>query len=49
LGKYLPCIAPLDVMVVDFGVKNQDFGIVKSFSFEASIQKTQNRPSNQLI
>ena len=34
-------------MVIDLGVKSS-FGIVKLL-FEASVQKAQNRPSNQLI
>ena len=49
-GKYLPHIAPVDAMVIHFGVHNQ-VGVVAlwiSLS-EASIQMARNGPSNQLI
>ena len=32
LGKYLPCIAPADTMVINFGVNKLSCGIVKSLS-----------------
>ena len=47
-GKYSPHIAPADVMVIDFGVKNPVVALWKSLS-EASIQKAQNGPSTELI
>jgi hypothetical protein len=43
LGKYLPCIAPADAMVIDFGVKNQVAVLWKSLS-EASIQRHETYP-----
>ena len=48
LGKYLHQIAPVDAMVIDFGVKNWVVALWKSLS-NASIQKVLNRPSTQLI
>jgi hypothetical protein len=42
-GKYSPCIAPVDTMVIGFGVKKMTCGVVKSLS-KASLQKAQNRP-----
>ena len=48
LGKYLPHIAPVDTMVIDFWPKKSSCGVVKSLS-GASVQKAQNRPSTQLI
>ncbi len=48
LGNFLHRIAPANTMVINFGVKKQVVAFVKSLS-EASIQKAQNRPSNQLI
>jgi hypothetical protein len=37
-GEYLPRIAPVDAMVIDFGVKNRIVALWKSLS-EASFQK----------
>ena len=48
LGKYLPRIAPADVMVIDFGSKKWVVALW-NHCFEASIQKAWNRPSTQLI
>jgi hypothetical protein len=47
-AEYSPRIAPVDAMVIDFGVKNRVVALWKSH-FKASIQKTQNGPSTQLI
>ncbi len=47
-GEYSPCIAPVDTMVIDFGVKNRVVSLWKSL-FEASIQMARNRPSTQLV
>jgi hypothetical protein len=44
LGKYSPCIAPADAMVIDFWPKRSSCGVVKLLS-EASVQKARNRPS----
>jgi hypothetical protein len=41
LGEYLPCITPVDAMVVDFWSKKSSCGVVKLL-FEASVQKAQN-------
>ena len=48
LGEYLPCIAPADAMVIDFGSKYQGVALWNC-CFKASVQKAQNRPSTQLI
>jgi hypothetical protein len=48
LGKYLPRIAPADVMVIDFGSKNQVVALCNR-CFKASVQKSRNGPSTQLI
>ncbi len=48
LGKYLPCIAPVDVMIINFGSKNQVVALWNR-CFEASVEKAQNKPSTQLI
>ena len=47
LGKYSPCIALVDTMVIDFGVKI-DCGVLKLFS-KASVKKAQNKPATQLV
>ena len=47
-GENLPCIAPVDAMVIDFWRKKSSCGVVKSLS-KASVQKAQNGPSTQLI
>jgi len=47
-GKYLPRIAPVDAMVIDFGGKNRVVALWKSLS-QASVQKARNGPSTQLI
>jgi hypothetical protein len=48
-GNYSPLIliAPADAMVIDFGVKSS-CGVVKLL-FEASVKKSRNGPSTQLI
>ena len=48
LGKYLPHIALTDVMVINFGSKNQVVALGNR-CLEASVQKAQNGPSTQLI
>ena len=47
-GEYLPCITPVDAMVVDFWSKKSSCGVVKSL-FEASVQKARNGPSTHVI
>jgi hypothetical protein len=47
-GEYSPHIAPVDAMVIDFGVKNRVVVLWKSLS-KASIKKARNGPSTQLI
>jgi hypothetical protein len=48
LGKYLPCIALADAMVIDYGSKSQVVALW-NHCFETSVQKAWNRPSTQLI
>ena len=48
LSKYLPHIAPVDAMVIDFSSKSWVVALWNC-CFEASIQKARNGPSTQLI
>ncbi len=48
LGKYLPRIALVDGMVINFGVKKLVVALWNRCS-KASVQKAQNGPSTQLI
>ena len=48
LGKYLPHIAQVDAMVIDFWPTKSSCGIVKLLH-EPSVQKALNGPSTQLI
>ena len=48
LGEYLPRIAPVDAMVINFGVKIE-LRQLWNRCFEASIWKAPNGPSTQLI
>jgi len=47
-GEYSPHIAPVDAMVIDFGVKNRVVALWKSLP-EASIKKARIGPATQLI
>ncbi len=48
MGDYLTCIAPVDAVVINFGVKNRVVALWIS-RFEAIVKKAQNGPSTQLI